>query len=89
MVRPEVMRLFAPAEAPEGAIQGRILQTSFLGSESRVAIACDASDVPLIASQFGRDRISTDELTPDREVALWWDSDDAVLLPNESTKEED
>jgi hypothetical protein len=29
------------------------------------------------------------ELTPNREVALWWDKDDAVLLPEGSTKEEE
>jgi spermidine/putrescine ABC transporter ATP-binding subunit len=89
MVRPEVVRLFAPAAAPDGAIRGRVVQTSFLGSETRVAIACDASDVPLTVAQFGRERIDAGELTPDREVALWWDSDDAVLLPIQSTEEEE
>ena len=89
MVRPEVVRLFAPASAPDGAIQGRIVQTSFLGSETRVAIACDASDVPLTVAQFGRERIAAGELTPDREVALWWNSDDAVLLPIQPTEEEE
>jgi hypothetical protein len=29
------------------------------------------------------------ELAPDREVALWWDKDDAVLLPEGSTTEEE
>jgi hypothetical protein len=88
MVRPEVVRLFTPASAPDGAIRGRVVQTSFLGSETRVAIACDASDVPLTVAQFGRERIAAGELTPDREVALWWDSDDAVLLPIQPTQEE-
>jgi hypothetical protein len=78
-----------PASAPDGAIHGRVVQTSFLGSETRVAIACDASDVPLTAAQFGRDRIAAGELTPDREVALWWDSDDAVLLPIQPTNKEE
>jgi spermidine/putrescine transport system ATP-binding protein len=89
MVRPEVVRLFAPAEAPDGAIRGRIVQTSFLGSETRVAIDCDASDAPLMAAQFGRERIAAGELTPDKEVALSWDAHDAVLLPIQSTEEED
>jgi spermidine/putrescine transport system ATP-binding protein len=88
MVRPEVVRLFASGSAPEGAIQGRVVQTSFLGSETRVAITCDVSDVPLTVAQFGRERIAADELTPDREVSLWWEADDAVLLPIQSTEEE-
>jgi putative spermidine/putrescine transport system ATP-binding protein len=89
MVRPEVVRLFAPAEAPEGALRGKILQSSFLGSETRVAVASDASDAPFVSSQFGRDRIAAGELTPDREVALWWESHDAVLLPVQPTEEEE
>ena len=88
MVRSEVVRLFTPAEAPDGAIRGRIVQTSFLGSETRVAIACDASEAPLTAAQFGRERIAAGELTPDKEVALWWDAHDAVLLPIQSSEEE-
>ena len=46
-------------------------------------------DAPLIAAQFGRERIAAGELTPDKEVALWWDAHDAVLLPIQSTEEED
>jgi len=89
MVRPEVVRLFPPADAPPGALHGRIVQSSFLGSETRIAVDCDASDAPVTSSQFGRDRIAAGELTPDREVALWWDSHDAVLLPVQSTDEEE
>jgi len=88
MIRPEVVRVFAPHDAPDGAIQGRIVQTSFLGSETRVAIDCDASDVPLTVAQFGRERIAAGELSPDKEVALWWEPDDAVLLPIQSSEEE-
>ena len=87
MVRPEVVRVFAPHDAPDGAIGGRIVQTSFLGSETRVAIDCDASDAPLTAAQFGRERIAAGELTPDKEVALWWDAHDAVLLPIQASEE--
>src|SRR5581483_877998 len=89
MVRPEAVRLLPPVGAPEGALRGRIVQTSFLGSQTRVAVACDAVDVPVTAAQFGRERIAEGELTPDRDVALWWDSDDAVLLPVQSTEEEE
>ena len=89
MVRPESVHLGGPNEAPEGALRGRIVQTSFLGSQTRVAIACAAVDAPISVSQFGRDRIAAGDLTPDREVALWWDPNDAVLLPEDSTEEEE
>jgi spermidine/putrescine transport system ATP-binding protein len=88
MVRPEVVRVFAPQEAPDGAIAGRIVQTSFLGSETRVAVDCDASDVPMTVAQFGRERIAAGDLSQDKEVAIWWEPDDAVLLPIESSEEE-
>ncbi|MGZ4334462.1 MAG: ABC transporter ATP-binding protein [Gaiellaceae bacterium] len=89
MVRPESVRLHAPADAPPDALRGRIVQTSFLGSQTRVAVACDAVAEPVTAAQFGRERIAAGELTPDKEVALWWDADDAVLLPVQSTEEEE
>lgn len=89
MVRPESVRLHAPADAPPGALHGRIVQTSFLGSQTRVAVTCDSVDLPVTTAQFGRERIAAGELTPDREVALWWDPDDAVLLPVQSTEEEE
>jgi spermidine/putrescine transport system ATP-binding protein len=89
MVRPESIQVGDPADAPEASLRGRIVQTSFLGSQTRVAVSCDAVEAPVTASKFGRERIAASDLTPDREVALWWDSDDAVLLPEESTQEEE
>ena len=89
MVRPESVHVGELADAPEASLRGRIVQTSFLGSQTRVAVSCDAVPVPLTASQFGRERASARELAPDREVAIWWDKDDAVLLPEESTQEEE
>ena len=89
MVRPESVRVGDPDEAPEASLRGRVVQTSFLGSQTRIAVSCDAVDVPLTATKFGRERIAARDLTPDREVALWWDKDDAVLLPEESTNEEE
>jgi spermidine/putrescine ABC transporter ATP-binding subunit len=88
MVRPESIRVGDPQEAPEASLRGRIVQTSFLGSQTRIAVRCDAVEVPLTAARFGRDMLARD-LTLDREVALWWDKDDAVLLPEESTTEEE
>jgi spermidine/putrescine transport system ATP-binding protein len=84
MVRPESVHVGGPNEAPAGALRGSIVQTSFLGSQTRVAIACSEVETPITASQFGHDRIAAGDLTPDREVALWWDAHDAVLLPEDS-----
>ncbi|HZO95735.1 MAG TPA: ABC transporter ATP-binding protein [Gaiellaceae bacterium] len=87
MVRPEFVQVGDPLEAPEASLRGRIVQTSFLGSQTRVAVRCDAVEAPVTASKFGRDRAAARDLAPDREVALWWDSEDAILLPEESTDE--
>jgi spermidine/putrescine transport system ATP-binding protein len=89
MVRPESINVGDPADAPEASLRGRVVQTSFLGSQTRVAVSCDAVGAPITAAQFGRDRITTRDLTPDREVAIWWSEQDAVLLPEESTQEEE
>jgi spermidine/putrescine transport system ATP-binding protein len=88
MVRPESIQIGRSADAGASALHGRVVQTSFLGSQTRVAVRCDGVETPLIVSQFGRDRVQALDLTPDREVALWWDSSDAVLLEIETTKEE-
>jgi spermidine/putrescine ABC transporter ATP-binding subunit len=89
MVRPESIRVGTPREAPGASLRGRIVQTSFLGSQTRIAVRCDAVEAPVTAAKFGRERMIASDLTPDREVALWWDKDDAVLLPEESTREEE
>ena len=89
MVRPESIHVGNPEDAPEASLRGRIVQTSFLGSQTRVAVSCDAVELPVTASKFGRERIAARDLTPDREVALWWDPDDGVLLPEESKQEEE
>jgi spermidine/putrescine transport system ATP-binding protein len=88
MVRPEAIHVSDPATVPEASLRGKVVQTSFLGSQTRIAVNCDGVPVPLIASQFGRERLAARELTPDREVSLWWDANDAVLLVQESMQEE-
>jgi spermidine/putrescine transport system ATP-binding protein len=90
MVRPESIHLGDPHDAPEASLRGRVVQTSFLGSQTRIAVSCDAVDAPITAAEFGRDRSIARQLAPEREIALWWDKDDAVILPDESmTDEED
>jgi spermidine/putrescine ABC transporter ATP-binding subunit len=80
MVRPESIHVGEPAAAPDGAIRGRIVQTSFLGSQTRIAVDVALVDSLVTASTFGRERIAASDLARDREVALWWSPDDAVLL---------
>jgi spermidine/putrescine ABC transporter ATP-binding subunit len=87
MVRPESIHLGGVDQAPAPSLRGRVVQASFLGSQTRVAVQCDGVEAPMTVSQFGRERVDAVDLTPDREVALWWDSSDAVLLDPE-TKEE-
>jgi hypothetical protein len=89
MVRPESIHVGEPGAAPEGALRGRIVQTSFLGSQTRIAIDCDLADALVTASTFGRERVATADLDHDREVALWWSPDDAVLLSDTTTQGEE
>jgi spermidine/putrescine transport system ATP-binding protein len=89
MVRPEAVQVGDPKDAPEVALRGRIVQTSFLGSQTRVTVSCDDVDGPVTAAKFGRERIAASDLAPDREVAIWWAPDDAVLLTDKPTQEEE
>jgi len=61
-------------QMPDAFLRGRVVKTSFLGSQTRIAVSCDAVDAPLTAAEFGRDRSIERQLAPDREVALWWES---------------
>ena len=79
MVRPESIRLFPPAEAPPGALTAQTIQASFLGSYTRVAVRCGASPDPILIAVQGKGAAEAD-LEPDKEVALWWKPEDAVLI---------
>jgi ABC-type Fe3+/spermidine/putrescine transport system ATPase subunit len=85
MVRPESIRISAQ---PREGLRGRVLQTSFLGNQTRVAVACDGVEAPVLASLFGRDQTGERDLKLDMEVTLWWEPDDAVLLPEPKHEEE-
>jgi ABC-type Fe3+/spermidine/putrescine transport system ATPase subunit len=85
MVRPESIHI--STERRDG-LQGRVLQTSFLGNQTRVAIACDGMEVPLLASLFGREQFAKRNLNPDQEVTVWWEPDDAVQLPESHSPQE-
>ena len=79
MLRPESLRLVDPDVAPAGAMHGRTVKSSFLGTRVRVAVACEASSVPVMVALHGDEAITLPE--PDRPVALWWAAEDAMVLP--------
>jgi ABC-type Fe3+/spermidine/putrescine transport system ATPase subunit len=79
MVRPESIHI---STEPRAGLRGRVLQTSFLGNQTRVAVQCEGVETPVLASLFGRDRAEERNLELDMEVTLWWEPDDAVLLPD-------
>jgi ABC-type Fe3+/spermidine/putrescine transport system ATPase subunit len=85
MVRPESVKI---STEPRDGLKGRILQTSFLGNQTRVAVACDGVEAPVLASLFGREQLVERDLKLDQEVTLWWEPDDAVLLPETKHEEE-
>jgi spermidine/putrescine transport system ATP-binding protein len=92
MVRPESIHVGAPAEAQAGSLRATTVQTSFLGSYTRVAVRCDAVDDPVLVAVHGKGEIADDMVNVDKEVALWWRPDDAVLIegagqPQEGTEE--
>jgi spermidine/putrescine transport system ATP-binding protein len=87
MIRPESIHVSADSDAPPTSLRGRVVQTSFLGSLTRVAVSCDPASVPITASLFGHERLAARTLTPDTEVSLWWDPDDAVLLTETQPQE--
>ncbi len=88
MVRPESIHLFVPEEAPPGAIRATTVQTSFLGSYTRVAARCDAVEEPVLVAVQGKGEVAAEALDTDKEVALWWRPDDAVLIDGGGNDEE-
>jgi len=89
MIRPEAIHIAAGSEGPHTALAGTVVQTSFLGSQTRVAVGCDSIPLPITASLFGRERLAARDFVPDMEVSLWWDPDDAVLLTEIQPEEEE
>jgi len=88
MVRPESIQVQRVADSNGTGLRGRIAQSSFLGSHTRVAVKCDGVDAPVLASLFGHEPADTRDLKPDQEVTLWWEPDDAVLLPESHSPKE-
>jgi spermidine/putrescine transport system ATP-binding protein len=79
MVRPESLRVAEVDDAPAGSVRGRTLQSSFLGTRTRVAVETACSQVPVIVALHGEDPAAVP--AEDTEVAVWWQADDAIVLP--------
>lgn len=78
MVRPEAIR-FVAHKGERLCLEGEVLQSSFLGSFTRVAIACDATQAPVLATlPYGKRH--QQELRAESTVSFTWDPEDAVVL---------
>jgi ABC-type Fe3+/spermidine/putrescine transport system ATPase subunit len=75
MVRPEAITF---GDGP-GAIVGRVLQTSFLGSFVRVAVETPSSDGPVVVAL----REAANVPAVGDEVSLWWPAADGIVLEQE------
>jgi spermidine/putrescine ABC transporter ATP-binding subunit len=89
MVRPESVHIFRPENAPPGSLPARTIKTSFLGSHTRVAATCNASQDLVLIAVHSKGDIEPEVLEADREVALWWKPDDAVVIHEAGTTEKE
>jgi ABC-type Fe3+/spermidine/putrescine transport system ATPase subunit len=89
MIRPESIQVQHLADSNGTGLRGRIAQTSFLGSHTRVAVKCDGVTAPVTAALFGNEGAAASDLLPETEVVLIWDPADVVLLEGSSPREED
>jgi spermidine/putrescine transport system ATP-binding protein len=80
MVRPEAVRLLAGNGHHEG-LAGRVVQSSFLGSFTRVAVQCEGADAQVTAAvQAGAPL----QLAQDGVATVTWAAQDAVVLDIDS-----
>ena len=80
MVRPESIHIFRPESAPPGSLSARTIQTAFLGTHTRVATECAASQDLVLIAVHSKGEIEPYVFEADREVALWWRPEDAVVI---------
>lgn len=88
MVRPESIQVQRLAQSNGTGLRGRIAQSSFLGSHTRVAVNCDGVNAPVTAALFGTEGAAASDLLPETEVVLIWDPADVVLLEGSNRREE-
>ena len=89
MVRPESIRSQLPADSNGTGLRGRIAQSSFLGSHTRVAVNCEGVNAPVTAALFGMEGAAANEFAPETEVVLTWDPEGVVLLEGSNRREDD
>lgn len=89
MVRPESIQVQLPADSNGTGLRGRIAQSSFLGSHTRVAVNCEGVNAPVTAALFGMEGAAANEFAPETEVVLTWDPEDVVLLEGSNRREDD
>ena len=77
MVRPEAVRFAARGE--NLSLEGEVIQSSFVGSFTRVAIACGKTQVPVLAT-LPQGRRRRNDLRAGSIVSFTWDPEDAVVL---------
>jgi ABC-type Fe3+/spermidine/putrescine transport system ATPase subunit len=82
LVRPELIQAAAPADAPEHALTGTVLQSAFLGDCTRISIDCGVSEDPLVVTIHRHEHAGAAPMLDD-VVALWWDREDVVPLDEE------
>ncbi|MEU6408657.1 ABC transporter ATP-binding protein [Microbispora sp. NPDC046933] len=74
-VRPERIRL-DPVTEDQAVLRGRVVDVSFYGGVSHVALSLAGHDRNLLVATQGRARVETGA-----EVVISWDADDAALIP--------
>jgi spermidine/putrescine ABC transporter ATP-binding subunit len=89
MVRPESIHISRPETAPPGSVAARTIQTAFLGDHTRVATECAASQDLVLIAVHSKGEIEPEVLEADREVALWWKPDDAVVIEEAGSVEKE
>jgi spermidine/putrescine transport system ATP-binding protein len=89
MVRPESIHLYQPDDAPPGSVRARTIQSAFLGAQTRVATECAASQSLVLVTVHHKGEVEPDVLEGDREVALWWKPEDAVLIEEAGSQEKE
>jgi putative spermidine/putrescine transport system ATP-binding protein len=75
-VRPERVRLLAPGEPCEDAIEGVISDHTFLGKQVRLTIRALGMQIVASTTQYG----PAQELPVGRRIRLTWSPDDAQIL---------
>jgi spermidine/putrescine transport system ATP-binding protein len=83
MVRPEAITISTEGS---GLVRGEVLQSSFLGNCTRVAVSCGGHGEPVLVEVHGGDAVSLERLRPGQPVGLSWEA--AAAVPISESEEE-